>query len=279
MKIKKAKLVVVIILAGFCSLPAVALPPMGPPKSTLERDQLAIDFKYSYSEMDLELRGKTRDNLGSGWGVCDFTEYRVESLRTNMFLGSLDYGLCDNWDIFGHVGIADGKDEMVEALGCGRPGKKYRDFDGDYETAWGFGTRATICEDGELTWGGLFQITWSNPDDSGVRLRGDPNFSGDLELDFWQIQIAVGPTLQLDGLSIYGGPFLHFVQGDMDMDGTTVDSGVTQLVESRAEIREDSIFGGYGGLLWDVAEGVFWYTEAQFTGNAWGIGSGVVLIF
>lgn len=279
MESRKAQLVVVIILAGVCSSPALALPPMGPPKATLEKNQLAVDFKYAHQEMDLQLDGKARENLGSGWLPCDYTEYKIEALRSNMLLGSLDYGICDNWNVFGHIGAADAKDEMVEALGCGRSGNRYHDFSGDYETIWGFGTRATFCQDGDLTWGGLFQMTWSNPDDSNVRLRGDPNFSGDIELDFWEIQVAIGPTLQLDGISIYGGPFLHFVQGDMNLEGRTVDSGVTQLVESKADIREESIFGGYGGILLYIDEKSYWYTECQFTGNAWGLGTGIVWIF
>lgn len=279
MERRKEQLVVVIILAGICSLPALALPPMGPPKATLEKNQWAVDFKYAYQEMDLELNGKARENLGSGWLSWDFTEYRIINLTSNMFLGSVEYGICDNWNVFGHVGAADAEDEMKETLECGRPGNRYQDFSGDFDTVWGFGTRATFCQDGNLTWGGLFQMTWSNPDDSDVKLRGDPSFSGDLELDFWEIQVAIGPTLQLDGISIYGGPFLHFVQGDMVLKGSTVEDSVTQLIESKADIREESIFGGYGGVQLYIDEKSYWYTEYQVTGNAWGLGTGIVWIF
>lgn len=275
----KAKLVVVIILAGICSLPAFALPPMGPPKATLEKGQLAVDFKYAYQEMDLQLHGKARENLGSGWLPDDYTEYSIINLTSNMFLGSVEYGICNNWNVFGHVGAADAEDEMKESLECGRPGNQYQDFSSDFKAVWGFGTRATFCQDGDLTWGGLFQMTWSNPDDSDVKLRGDPDFSGDLELDFWEIQVAIGPTLQLDGISIYGGPFLHFVQGDMVLKGSTVEDSVTQLIESKADIREESIFGGYGGVQLYIDEKSYWYTEYQVTGNAWGLGTGIACIF
>ena len=274
-----ALLSVAIMVVGVCSSPALALPPMGPPKATLGENQWAVDFKYAYQEMDLELNGKTRENLGAGWLPTDLTKYTIEDLTSNMFLGSLGYGICDTWDAFVHVGAADAKDDVAEILGCGRSGNRFQGFNGGDGLVWGFGTRATFGQEGDLAWGGLFQMTWSDPDGSSVGLRGDPQFSGDVELDFWEIQIAIGPTLQLDGFSIYGGPFFHFVKGDMDLKGSTVEDSVTQLVESSANIREKSRFGGYGGVQWDLAEKVCWYTECQFTGDAWGLGTGVVWKF
>jgi len=277
---RKARLAVVaIMLAGVCSSPALALPPMGPPKATLGENRCAVDFKYAYQEMDLELNGKVRENLGSGWLPSDLTQYTIEGLTSHMFLGSLGYGICNTWDVFGQVGMADAKDDIAEILGCGRSGLRYQELDGDYGLAWGFGTRATFGQDGNLAWGGLFQMTWSEPDNGTIGLRGDPQFCGDVELDFWEIQIAAGPTLQFEGFSIYGGPFLHFVKGDMVLKGSTVEDSVTQLVEAKADIREESVFGAYGGIQWDIAEETCWYAEYQLTGNAWGVGTGVVWKF
>jgi hypothetical protein len=270
MESRKARLVVAIILAGMCSLPALALPPMGPPKATLEKNQWAIDLKYAYQQMDLELDGKVYEKVGMTW-VGDYTEYKIKALRSNMLLGSVDYGIYDNWDAFVHIGVTDAKDEIEESLVCGASGNRYYGFSGDYGLNWGFGTRATFCQEDNLIWGGLFQMTWSNPGESSVKLRGDPTFSGDVELDFWEIQVVAGPTLQLDGLSIYGGPFLHFVKGDWDLKGVNV--------RSSADIREESIFGAYCGLQWDIDEETCWYMEYQFTNDAWGVGTGIVWKF
>jgi len=269
---RKAQLVVVIILAGVCSLPAFALPPMGPPRAILGENRYAVDFKYAYQETDLELNGKVQADEGPGW-ESNFIEYEIKSLRSNILLGSVGYGICDTWDVFGQVGMADAQDEVAEVCANGETGNEYYGFSGDYGLAWGFGTRATFCRQDNLTWGGSFQMTWSEPGDSSVKLRGDPTFSGDVELDFWEIQVAIGPTLQLDGLLIYGGPLLHFVGGDWKLNG------VTDLVKSSADIREESILGGYGGVQWDINEETCWYTEYQFTGDAWGVGTGVVWKF
>ncbi len=272
---------VIIMVVVVCSSPALALPPMGPPKAIFGENRWAIGFNYSHQKMDLELFGKAREDLGlgAGWEPCEYTKYKIEGLTSNMFLGSLGYGICENWDAFVYAGVAGDKNEIKETLACDSPGSQYYGFGGDYIAAWGFGTRATFCQDGNLTWGGLFQTVWSGIDSSSLKLRGDPDFSGNLELDFWEIQVAAGPTLQLDGFSIYGGPFLHFVNGDMSLEGTTVSSGATQLVMSNADIREESNFGAFVGAQWDIAEDTFWYTEYQFTGDAWGAGMGIVWKF
>ncbi len=272
---------VIIMVVGVCSSPALALPLMGPPKAIYGENRWAIGFEYAHQKMDLELFGKTRQDLGDGfgWHPYDFTKYKIEDLTSNMFLGSLGYGMCENWDIFAYAGAAGDKDEITETLACGSSGNQYSGFGGDYKVAWGFGTRATLCQNGNLSWGGLFQMVWSSVDSSSLKLQGDPIFSGDIELDFWEIQVAVGPTLQYDGFSIYGGPFLHFVKGDMSLEGTTVSGGLTQRVISKADIREESNFGAYIGAQLDIAEDTFWYTECQFTGDAWGAGIGIVWKF
>lgn len=279
MEKKIALLPFIIMVVSVCSLPALALPPMGPPKAIFGQNQWAIGFEYAHQEMNLELFGKVREDLGAGWLPCDYTKYKIEDLTSNMFLGSLGYGICENWDAFVYVGAADSEDEITESLACGGSGNQYYGFSGDYEAAWGFGTRVTFCQEGNLTWGGLFQMTWSGIDGSNLKLRGDPVFSGSVELDFWEIQVAAGPTLQLEGFSIYGGPFLHFVKGDMELSGTTVSLGTTQRVESEADIREESNFGAFVGAQWDIDEDTCWYTEYQFTGDAWGAGMGIVWRF
>ncbi len=272
MDIRKTQLAVLLILTGVLYSSALALPPMGPPKATLDKNKFSLDFKYAYQETDLKLDGKVSEKVGLTW-VDDYTKYKIKSLRSNTFLGSLGYGICDNWGAFMQFGIADAQDEIVESTVCGGSGNRYYGFSGDYGFAWGFGTRATFCKQDSLTWGGIFQMTWSNPGDSKVKRRGDSDFSGNVELDFWEIQIAVGPTLKLDSFSIYGGPFLHFVRGDWDINGTP------PLMKSSADIQEESIFGAYGGVQLDITEQTSWYSECQMTADAWGLGTGVVWKF
>ena len=115
-----------------------------------------------------------------------------------------------------------------------------------------------------------------------MRADDDPTFilTGDAELDFWELQVAVGPTWEGDNFRIYGGPFLHLVDGDIDLDTTGVD-GSTAIwrVISNGDIEEASQFGGYAGAQWLVNENTVANVEAQFTGDAWAIGIGAVWKF
>lgn len=220
-------LVVALMVAGLWSSAAWALRPMGPPMAGLEQSQMSLGFDFSWSEMDIEEDGDTIND--------------VESIA---YLANLGYGIADNWEGFIRLGIA-GIDVDDDDGG----------FSGDDQFAYGFGTKVTFAQEGDLTWGGLFQMDWTKSEDD------------DVEFDFYEIQIAVGPTYQMEGMSIFGGPFLHFLDGDVDdPDGT---SGLEQ----------ESEIGGYVGAQFDLAENASCYVEYQFTGDASGIGVGIVWKF
>ena len=39
--------------------------------------------------------------------------FTLEDFETNMFFGTLGYGICDNWDIFVRAGAADAQDDVI----------------------------------------------------------------------------------------------------------------------------------------------------------------------
>lgn len=282
---KKIALLALVIGVCVSSSTVLALPPMGPPKALLGQDRWAVGVEYAHGQMDLEAYGRAQEDPdGMGWLDPTYTKHKIEDLTSDMFLSSLGYGVSDNWDIFVRLGASDAQDDMTERRIDGSQPNEYRGLDCSYGFAWGFGTRATFWQDGDLSWGGLFQITWENPDDGSISLRpsdGDPSvLKGDVELDLREIQIATGPTLQLDGYCIYGGPFLHFVKGDLDISASGEDSTplLNRLISSQ-DIREESRFGGYAGVRWDTSENASLYAECQLTGDAWGIGVGAVWRF
>jgi len=268
-----ATLAVVIMVAGFCSSVAVALPTMGPPKAMIGMDQWVVGLNYSRSNMDLESWGDQRNAPDVGPTLDDYTRFEIDGLESNMVLGQLGYGVHDNWDAFVHIGASDAADEIKEDPSTGT-GSTYTGLDGSLGIAWGFGTRVTFWEDEGVTWGGLFQTTWSDPDESDVKLKGDSTFSGDADLDFWEVQVALGPTVEMDGVSIYGGPFLHFVGGDLDIDGRST-ADATNVTISQ-DLREESHIGGYVGAQWFVNDSTCAHVELQFTGDAWAAGVGAV---
>jgi opacity protein-like surface antigen len=159
----------------------------------------------------------------------------LDGVTSNMIFGNLGYGIMDDWEAFVRLGVADVDYDDG-------------DFSGDYGFAWGLGTKVTFLKQENLNWGALFQMTWTNSEDEGV------------EFDFYDMQIAVGPTWKLnDTLSIYGGPFVHLINGDVET----------------ADLEEDSSFGGYVGVEAALADNTSLFGEVQFTGAGWAIGTGI----
>jgi len=129
-------------------------------------------------------------------------------------------------------------------------------------------------------------MVWQNPDGdveltpSSGSFVGSNTLSGNAELDYWEIQIAVGPTFEGDNFRVYGGPFLHLIDGDIDIDATGVDDvPSTWRVKSSGDISESSQFGGYAGAQWLAAENTTANIEVQFTSDAWAVGIGAIWKF
>ncbi len=221
------KKIAVTIMVLMCSQ-AFGLTLMGPPMAELEQGQKGVGFNLSYSEMDLKEKA-----LG--------LSATLEDVESFSYLFNLGYGVSDEWDVFARLGLTD-----IE----------YEDFDGSAEFAYGFGTRATFVQQDSMSLGGLFQILWSEADDTILGINVD--------VEYYEIQIAVGPTFDYDGLSIYGGPFLHFVEGEIDYAGVLT-----------SDIEQESEFGGYVGLNAELAENTDLQIEFQITGDAYAICTGI----
>jgi len=286
MEKRTISLALIFMVVGACNSVVLALTPMGPPRATLQEGQWAFGLEYGHNEMDLESFGPVKETqflLGNPLiTVSSFAKYEIENLKSNMYLARLGVGTWENWDLFVRFGASDAQDEISEVLADGTPGDQYKDYDGGLGFAWGFSTRATFYEQGDTTWGGLLQITWANPDASDITNENDSTFSGDVEIDYWEVQVAIGPTVEFENLRIYGGPFLHFLNGDLNLNGQSIDPGPgVDLIttEYSHEIREKSQLGGYAGAQWYTGQNSSLFTEFQFTGDAWGVGVGTLWRF
>jgi hypothetical protein len=278
-------LAVFFVVIGLSGSVVMALPPMGPPRALVGQDRWAIGVGVSHSKMDLEAYGTAREDPdGGGWLPASYAKHKIEDYTSNMVLGRLSYGAYDTVDVFVCLGLSDAQDDMTEELATGGDGNKYSGLDSSLGFAWGLGARATFWQEGDIVWGGLVQMLWENPSDGDIDLTptdGDPSrLSGDAELDLQEIQVAVGPTVQMEGFSVYGGPFLHFVTGDLDVDASGTDSfSAINRVDLSQDIREESEFGFFAGAQGDADQDTSWFVEFQITGDAWGIGIGGVRKF
>jgi opacity protein-like surface antigen len=201
---------------------------LGPPVAGLVEKQWSIGVDYGFMDGDID----TKD-IGEG----DF--------ESNTILANIGYGLTDRVEIYGLIGASDG--EIDDDLGLGD------DFDSGYEAAYGFGVKVTLAEQDSISWGAVYQMLWVNPEDKvGVV---------DVEIEAFDIKAAFGPSYNANGIHIFGGPMLYYIDGDIDTDiGDT-------------DIDQDAQFGGYVGVAVDLGTNMSLSGEYQYTHDVETIGA------
>ncbi len=253
------KLLVVLVVVGLCSTVALALDPMGPPTSGLKKGQWSAGVEYSYSKMDIRRRGGYEGDLRGKYAVAEVEAHKVYA--------NIGYGLSDN--VVGFVRIGAGQADFDR--GTADTTSILWHGDGDTELIWGAGVKATLTENEKVAWGLLAQYGWGKYGGTEKR-SGKPNRDYDNQMD--ELQIAIGPTFKLtDAISIYGGPFLHYIRGEMEEDADTAGEYAIKSIDEKNE------FGGYVGSLIKVAENTNLNVEFQSTGDAWALAGGVTFLF
>jgi opacity protein-like surface antigen len=227
MKRKFLAIAIVLPVMGIWAPSALALDPMGPPAAGLKQGGMSLGLDYSYSQINLKLKNGE--------------EYETVDNKVEKTYANLGYGIADDWNVFGRLGGSklEGEDLI---------------FYGAYGLAWGLGTKVTIYQDVDITWGALFQISWGK---SMERSEGTYE-----KLKWHEYQIAAGPTYRLtDNVSIYGGPFYSYLKGtDSDEAGKL------------ADIKGKDQTGGYIGGQFDFTENVTLNAEYQLSDGASGMG-------
>ena len=256
---------------------AFGLSLMGPPRSILQEGENAVGFEFGYSEMDLEAFGEVTPEIVQPYQLREefFTKYKIDKLQSTTFSARLDTNISKNWDAFVRLGATNASDDIKEVHADGSVRRDYGDFDGDYGFSVGVGTRTTFYKNNNVSWGGVFQVNWIHPGKSDVTDANDINFSGEAEIQYWEVQIAIGPTIEYDNVRVYGGPFLHFINGDVDIEGTTLTNDFIPLTlkESASDdLREKSQFGGFLGAQWKLGNNNTLITEGQLTEHSWSMG-------
>lgn len=229
---------VLTMLAGlFVVSPCLALTPMGPPMAQLKQGEAALGTGYAYSDSDLEV---------SGYGV----DIDIDNVKLQTLLATIRYGLAtERMEVFARIGASD-----IDTKG----------FHSGTKFAGGFGAKVTTNLQRDLSWGILAQIMWYQGDDDWT-IGG---YSGRAEIDAYEAQIATGPCWRSEDLCIYAGPFLHVLDGDLDIKiaGTRLSF----------DIDEGSAFGGYVGVETLLRPDLPITAELQVTSDAWLITAGVM---
>ncbi|KPK37369.1 MAG: hypothetical protein AMJ65_14715 [Phycisphaerae bacterium SG8_4] len=260
-----------VMVVGMFSAAAFALAPMGPPMAGLPEGQYAGMGGYAYSDQNLEISGPTAGSAGEPY---------ISDIQSDMWYGGAAYGVTDGWNIYGALGIAD-----AEWDGDG----SFVDFGGDSGFAFAVGVKKTIFTDpdSETVWGTVFQFaqarriedkftptgaldTWGNGHISVGAAAGQNT----AELDLYSIQLAAGPTVPVcEGVCVYGGPFLNFVEGDLEVKMPSTGGRSTYELEQHLEI------GAYVGAQMELGDpNIRVGAEFLWTGEAWGFGIGATIL-
>jgi len=185
--------------------------------------------------------------------------FGISNVKIDKIYARMGYGISDKWEAFLRLGAADAKGdadwpEYYSTKGC---------VDSDLGFAFGFGTKATFFEQSPtFKWGGLAQMSWRS--NNGKLTIEEGSFKGleaDTQIEVLEVQLALGPTWQAaDYISVYGGPFLHFVDGVL--------KGDVYGEKGEYDLEQESIFGGYIGTQIGVTNSCDLNLEAMFTGDA-----------
>lgn len=249
-----------------------ALDPLGPPMASPKKDHGNVGLEYLYSEMDLYTDSMIME---TPLGNLQFPSAEIESIKMNKLYVNLTSSLLgDNYDMFLRLGITNSSfdksknQENLSYIG-----------DSDYDCALGGGFRTTFYQsnDRKVKWGLLAQLSYATLDfdDKTYSVNGS-DISLSATVDMLEIQLAAGPTYQVtDEISIYGGPFLHFIKGSAELRGNVN----KESVQGSSDIEQISELGGFIGLSTNLAKNTKFNIEFQHTGNAQAVGFSFIYRF
>jgi hypothetical protein len=253
---------IVLLLISFTGSGAFALDPMGPTTANLRQYESKFGIDYINSTMDIELTdGKWAETInGTFNGAGEAESFELKDFEMSKVYANLSYGIWEGCEVFLRLGgVSTEFDDSIWEAG--------EEFDSNTNFTFCVGSRATFYDAGDFKIGRLIQVSWANIDGdlkAPQWLEGD-----DVDIDLLEVHFAIGPTFTApNGTSIYGGPFLHFVNGDLDDKFT--EEGITS--EYSWDIDETSIFGGYLGAQMYISQNTFFNIEYQHTSGANALG-------
>jgi hypothetical protein len=326
------KLLVVLVVVGLCSTAALALDPMGPATAGLKQGQFSAGLDGAYSEMDLRFDGKFTMLLGPLFddGDMDISyppisdELTFENVELYKAYLNIGYGVCDTVEVFVRLGGAsaemqkptreidtyfyDDDDEYPDGGMSIFEDGPIHDFDTGF--AVGLGGKVTFWEPSpELKVGFLAQGSWTQLDvrtkyqgvtEAGGYPYGEQvglwSYPADGQLEFWEVQLALGATYELSPkFTVYGGPFYHWFSGNYDFEGDGAYAPIEEAddddvygfsddllalhVDGSYDVDDTGCFGGYFGAKIDVTENASFNAECQIAEGAYAFGTGIVWKF
>ncbi len=259
------RLVIITVGIMLMSTQALAFDLMGFTTSRLkDSGKSSIAAEYFWSNMEIDAGNISALDLTSD----TINDFEIDKITTKLALG-----MGRGSEIFFRVGVA-----------YVAPDKNY-DWGGipdhirssDEVLLLGGGVKWTLYDDANFGWGVLAQTSWAKYDFDGKSYSvGVHDVTLSPEFEIVEVQIATGPTLKLNkDLTIFGGPFLYFLNGDADFEGTV--DGIPATL--RADFDQESLLGGYIGAELELGPKVVFSVEVQTTSGSSGVGGQLVWKF
>lgn len=247
-----------------------ALSFMGPPTAELDQGQYSLGYNYSYSIQDLD---KVRQNwfMISGGTITSSGEsqLRIEDLSIQRHYAGVNCGLMDWWEIYARIGLSDVKGEIHWF-----DGEQKAEYNFDNDFAWGWGTKVTFKKSNAVAWGAALHMNWLDTSTSKTEnISGSGLRRDEVSIDTYDTLLAVGPTIDMGGWKLYGGPFYYSLDGDYIRERNFFE--LNYIEREDAHIEEDSSFGAFIGAVVDLADNADLTTELSFTSDGWALGIGI----
>jgi hypothetical protein len=259
------RLIVITIGVMLMSSQVLAFDLMGPTTSRLkDSGKTSVAVEYFWSCMELDADGIP--DLGLTSDTID--DFEIDKTTANLALG-----MGRGSEIFFRFGVTDADTANNDDWG-GIPSNM---GSSDEVLVLGGGIKWTLYQDTSFGWGLLTQVSWAQYDFDGRSYYvGAHNVTLSPEFEIVEVQLATGPTLKLNkDITIFGGPFLYFLNGSADFEGTIDGSSTTVS----ADLDQESILGGYIGAGLDLGQNANIAVEIQATSGNYGMGGQLVWKF
>ncbi|MGB2862279.1 MAG: hypothetical protein WBC05_03050 [Sedimentisphaerales bacterium] len=259
------RLIIVTIGVMLMSTQVLAFDLMGPTTSRLkDSGKTSVGAEYFWGSMDIDADGIPELGLISD----TIKDVDFDKISANFALG-----MGRGSEIFLRLGVAeaepdkgDNRDNVAGYIGSS-----------DECFFIGGGAKWTLYEEANFGWGLLTQVSWADFDfDQQIYSIGGYNVNFSTDVEIVEVQISTGPTLKLTkDLTFFGGPFLHFLNGDMELKGSI--DGLSGSIST--DLDQESLLGGYIGAELGLGQNAIISFEVQGTSGNYGMGGQLVWKF
>lgn len=262
-----------LLILSLYSSNAFSLDFMGPPTAETAKGTFRGGIEYTFTDMDLELiEGKGTTYFEEELiGPYDLASETISGFEMNTIYATVGYGVFENCEAFLRIGA-------VNATFGDSLWDQGEDYDSDIDFAVGAGIKMNFYKEFNWKIGGLIQINRLELDgklDSSSWTIPQPHI---IDISTSEMQIAIGASYMYSRrLSIYGGPFAHFISGDFDYEYIQVDGADFVTSELSWEISEGPTFGGYLGAQISLSGNNSANFEFQHSSDADVIGASLIL--